>query len=139
VLRFARGRGRRVADSSTSPAGPIPPAGLFLAGAGPKGRERCETAKALLLSGDGSFTHASDRRPRDREEGRGARGRATDLSGPSAGAVPGESRIEALDALRGFALLGIFVMNLPAFGRSVLAPPRSQDLATLDGAVGFAR
>ena len=36
-------------------------------------------------------------------------------------------RIAALDVLRGFALLGIFIMNMPGFSHSVfaLAAPRT--------------
>src|SRR4029079_5685820 len=32
-------------------------------------------------------------------------------------------RIVALDVLRGFALLGIFIMNMPAFSHSLFTPP----------------
>jgi uncharacterized protein len=32
-------------------------------------------------------------------------------------------RIAALDVLRGFALLGIFIMNMPGFSHSLFAPP----------------
>ena len=34
-------------------------------------------------------------------------------------------RIAALDVLRGFALLGIFIMNMPAFSHSVFALPET--------------
>ena len=37
--------------------------------------------------------------------------------------VPASERIEALDVLRGFALLGIFVMNVPGFSHSLFTPP----------------
>jgi uncharacterized protein len=40
------------------------------------------------------------------------------MNAPAAPIQPGE-RIEVLDAIRGFALLGIFIMNVPAFNTSL--------------------
>ena len=40
--------------------------------------------------------------------------------------------------LRGFALLGIFIMNMPSFAHSIFTPPPAQD-ATLSGSVVFLR
>jgi len=37
--------------------------------------------------------------------------------------LPATDRIVALDVLRGFALLGIFIMNMPGFSHSMFAPP----------------
>jgi uncharacterized protein len=54
-----------------------------------------------------------------------------------AGPVSLGERIEVLDAIRGFALLGIFIMNVPAFNPSLFqgfggdpAWPRWWDVAT---------
>ena len=44
---------------------------------------------------------------------------ADDAEAPLAAA----ERIASLDVLRGFALLGIFIMNMPAFSHSLFAPP----------------
>ncbi len=41
--------------------------------------------------------------------------------------LPAARRIEALDVLRGFALLGIFIMNMPTFAHSIFTPPPAQD------------
>lgn len=41
----------------------------------------------------------------------------------SATPVPASERIAALDVLRGFALLGIFIMNMPGFSHSLFAAP----------------
>jgi uncharacterized protein len=41
--------------------------------------------------------------------------------------LPAGERIEALDVLRGVALLGIFIMNMPTFAHSIFAPPPAQD------------
>jgi uncharacterized membrane protein YeiB len=38
--------------------------------------------------------------------------------------LPAAERIAALDVLRGVALFGIFIMNMPGFSHSVFAPPR---------------
>jgi hypothetical protein len=37
--------------------------------------------------------------------------------------LPATDRIAALDVLRGFALLGIFIMNMPGFSHSLFAAP----------------
>ena len=37
--------------------------------------------------------------------------------------LPAAERIEALDVLRGVALLGIFIMNMPGFSHSLFTPP----------------
>jgi uncharacterized protein len=42
---------------------------------------------------------------------------------PIARPVPPAERIAALDVLRGFALLGIFIMNMPGFTHSLFAAP----------------
>jgi len=47
-------------------------------------------------------------------------------------------RIAALDVLRGFALLGIFIMNMPGFSRSLFAPP-PPPAGALDAAVAALR
>ena len=57
---------------------------------------------------------------------------ATTAGGP----LPASRRIEVLDVLRGFALLGIFIMNMPSFAHSIFTPPPAQD-ATLSGSVVF--
>jgi uncharacterized protein len=41
----------------------------------------------------------------------------------SATPVPASERVAALDVLRGFALLGIFIMNMPGFSHSLFATP----------------
>ncbi len=46
-------------------------------------------------------------------------------------------RIAALDVLRGFALLGIFIMNMPGFSHSIFAPPAT--LGELDALVAGLR
>jgi uncharacterized protein len=56
-----------------------------------------------------------------------------------AGAVPAApvragDRIVALDVLRGVALLGIFIMNMPGFSHSLFTPPAA-DLDPLDSVV----
>ena len=38
--------------------------------------------------------------------------------------VPANERVAALDVLRGVALLGIFIMNMPGFSHSLFAPPQ---------------
>ncbi len=48
--------------------------------------------------------------------------------------LPAAHRIAVLDALRGFALLGIFIMNMPSFAHSIFTPPPTQD-ASFDGIV----
>lgn len=40
--------------------------------------------------------------------------------------VPATERIAALDVMRGFALLGIFIMNMPGFTHSLFAAPRPE-------------
>lgn len=52
---------------------------------------------------------------------------------------PAPQRIAALDALRGFALLGIFIMNMPAFAHSIFAVPHVQDLGSLQSAAAWLR
>jgi uncharacterized protein len=47
-------------------------------------------------------------------------------------------RIAALDVLRGFALLGIFIMNMPGFSHSLFAAP-TPPATTLDAVVAFVR
>ena len=47
--------------------------------------------------------------------------------------LPDRDRLAALDVLRGFALLGIFIMNMPGFSHSMFAPPAPATL--LDAAV----
>jgi uncharacterized protein len=37
--------------------------------------------------------------------------------------LPAARRIEVLDVLRGFALFGIFIMNMPTFAHSIFTPP----------------
>ena len=41
--------------------------------------------------------------------------------------LPAGARIEALDVLRGVALAGIFIMNMPGFSHSLFAPPAGRD------------
>jgi uncharacterized protein len=41
--------------------------------------------------------------------------------------LPAAERIEVLDVLRGFALFGIFIMNMPSFAHSIFTPPPPQD------------
>ena len=41
--------------------------------------------------------------------------------------LPAAERIEALDVLRGVALFGIFIMNMPSFSNSIFTPPPVQD------------
>jgi uncharacterized protein len=48
--------------------------------------------------------------------------------------LPAASRIEVLDVLRGFALLGIFIMNMPSFAHSIFTPPPAED-SSLNGIV----
>ena len=48
--------------------------------------------------------------------------------------LPAAQRIEVLDVLRGFALLGIFIMNMPSFAHSIFTPPPPQD-GSFDGTV----
>ena len=60
-----------------------------------------------------------------------------------AGAVPAApvragERIVALDVLRGMALLGIFIMNMPGFTHSLFAPPAA-DLGAIDRLVAGLR
>jgi uncharacterized protein len=56
---------------------------------------------------------------------------------PQAPVQPAE-RIAALDVLRGIALFGIFIMNMPGFSRSMFAPPAAE-LAPLDAWVAWLR
>ena len=46
--------------------------------------------------------------------------------------LPAAERIEALDVLRGTALFGIFIMNMPGFTHSLFTPPPPPD-GGLDG------
>ena len=48
---------------------------------------------------------------------------------------PVRERIEALDVLRGFALLGVFVMNMQGFAHSLFTPPEALASSTLDRVV----
>ena len=48
---------------------------------------------------------------------------------------PVQDRIEALDVLRGFALLGIFVMNMQGFAHSLFTPPDALASSTFDRVV----
>jgi uncharacterized protein len=52
--------------------------------------------------------------------------------------LPAPHRIEVLDVLRGFALLGIFIMNMPSFAHSIFTPAPVED-GSLDGIVVFVR
>jgi uncharacterized protein len=52
--------------------------------------------------------------------------------------LPATDRIVALDVLRGFALLGIFIMNIPGFSHSMFAVPAAPQ-STLDAVVGELR
>jgi len=52
--------------------------------------------------------------------------------------LPAAERIAALDVLRGIALFGIFIMNMPGFSHSVFAPP-PPDLPPLDAWVSWLR
>jgi uncharacterized protein len=52
--------------------------------------------------------------------------------------LPAAERIAALDVLRGVALFGIFIMNMPGFSHSVFAPPPA-DLPPLDAWAGWLR
>ncbi|HEX2541890.1 MAG TPA: DUF418 domain-containing protein [Caldimonas sp.] len=57
---------------------------------------------------------------------------AADVAGAGPVApVPAGERIVALDVLRGLALLGIFIMNMPAFSHSLFTPPAT-DLGAVD-------
>lgn len=48
--------------------------------------------------------------------------------------LPTANRIEVLDVLRGFALLGIFIMNMPSFAHSIFTPAPTQN-ASAEGIV----
>lgn len=52
--------------------------------------------------------------------------------------LPAGQRIEVLDMLRGFALLGIFIMNMPSFAHSIFTPPPPED-GSLNGVVVMLR
>ncbi|MEO8523364.1 MAG: DUF418 domain-containing protein [Caldimonas sp.] len=60
---------------------------------------------------------------------------------PPAGRSPlsASERIDALDVLRGVALLGIFVVNMATFGHSIFAPPATEEWHTADGIVASLR
>lgn len=53
--------------------------------------------------------------------------------------LPAGDRIDALDVLRGVALLGIFVVNMATFGHSIFAPPAMEEWRTADGIVASLR
>ena len=53
--------------------------------------------------------------------------------------LPATERIAALDVLRGLALLGIFVMNMPGFAHSLFAAPASRDGTHVDAVVAALR
>jgi uncharacterized protein len=57
-----------------------------------------------------------------------------DSAPPHREPLPAAQRIEVLDMLRGFALLGIFIMNMPSFAHSIFTPPPAED-GSLDGIV----
>ncbi len=59
---------------------------------------------------------------------------ADDVDAP----VPASERVAALDVLRGFALLGIFIMNMPGFAHSLFAAPK-QEQRTIDAVVATLR
>ena len=48
---------------------------------------------------------------------------AAEPTAPLPAPLPSGERIEALDVLRGVALLGIFIMNMPGFTHSLFTPP----------------
>jgi uncharacterized protein len=52
--------------------------------------------------------------------------------------LPAGERIVALDVLRGMALLGIFIMNMPGFSHSLFSPPQ-HELGALDRLVASLR
>jgi len=58
------------------------------------------------------------------------------LSSPNTGPVSQQERIVILDSLRGFAILGILLMNIPSFG---LPPPVTHDPSVLNewGTIDF--
>lgn len=51
--------------------------------------------------------------------------------------LPATERVFTLDVLRGIALLGVFIMNMPGFSHSLFAP--AQAMGALDGAVYLLR
>ena len=57
---------------------------------------------------------------------------AADSTGADVDApLPATDRVAALDVLRGFALLGIFIMNMPGFAHSLFAAPQAEQ-STID-------
>jgi len=52
------------------------------------------------------------------------------MAPPSDGSLPVRERIATLDILRGFALLGILIMNMPGFGSSFFAEADGSHLWT---------
>jgi uncharacterized protein len=63
------------------------------------------------------------------------------VASPSHAPIRPDERLFSLDALRGVALLGVFLMNIPAFAHSVFHDPATLRARWrgLDAAVGFAR
>ena len=94
-----------------------------------------EPGRLGQAAGDGGFEHRCDPLHAagfGRAGGRAAARRcatvvlvtaADALVANSATPVPASERIAALDVLRGFALLGIFIMNMPGFSHSLFAAP----------------
>ncbi len=57
---------------------------------------------------------------------------AADSTGDDVDApLPATERIAALDVMRGYALLGIFIMNMPGFAHSLFAAPKAEQ-STID-------
>ncbi len=52
--------------------------------------------------------------------------------------LPATERVAALDVMRGFALLGIFIMNMPGFAHSLFAAPKPE-ARTVDAIVAALR
>lgn len=58
---------------------------------------------------------------------------------PSRSPLSASERIDALDVLRGVALLGIFVVNMATFGHSIFALPAAEHWRSADGVVASLR